>query len=127
MLGAIVREKYHTDYYVLHRYPKDVRPFYTMHCHDDPNYTCSFDAFIRGEEILSGAQRQHDPVILEANIKAKGVDPDSVRQYINAFTYGAQPHGGTGIGMERVVKLFTGIHNIKTASMFPRDPKRIIP
>jgi aspartyl-tRNA synthetase len=94
---------------------------------DDPNLTNSFDAFIRGEEILSGAQRVHDPAMLEANIREKEVDPDTLRSYINAFSYGAYPHGGTGIGLERVVKLFTGIHNIKTASMFPRDPKRIIP
>ena len=46
---------------MLHRYPLAVRPFYTMPCADDPNYSCSFDIFIRGEEIISGAQvLQHD-------------------------------------------------------------------
>lgn len=54
-LGALVREKYKTDFYVLHRYPKNARPFYTMPAHDDPNYTCSYDIFMRGEEIISGA------------------------------------------------------------------------
>lgn len=126
-LGDLVRAKYGTDFYVLHRYPTEARPFYTMPCADDPAYTCSFDAFIRGEEILSGAQRVHDPVLLEERIRSKDVEPDSLRSYINSFAYGATPHGGVGIGLERVVKLFTGIHNIKTASMFPRDPKRIIP
>lgn len=54
-LGKLVREKYGTDFYILHRYPKKARPFYTMPCHDDPNYTLSYDFFMRGEEIVSGA------------------------------------------------------------------------
>jgi len=49
---------------MLHRYPSTARPFYTMLCQDDPNFTCSYDFFMRGEEILSGAQRIHDPEIL---------------------------------------------------------------
>ena len=67
-LGEIVRKKYNTDFYILHRYPKTARPFYTMLCHDDPNFTCSYDFFMRGEEIISGAQRLHDPVMLEKRI-----------------------------------------------------------
>jgi aspartyl-tRNA synthetase len=56
-----VREKYETDFYILHRYPMSARPFYTAVCDDDPLYTCSYDFFMRGEEIMSGAQRIHDP------------------------------------------------------------------
>lgn len=44
------------EFYMLHRYPLAIRPFYTMPCKDDPRYSCSFDIFIRGEEIISGAQ-----------------------------------------------------------------------
>jgi aspartyl/asparaginyl-tRNA synthetase len=54
-LGAIVREKYDTDFYFLHRYPKQARPFYTMLAPDDDKFTCSYDFFMRGEEIVSGA------------------------------------------------------------------------
>lgn len=63
-LGDLVKKKYNTDFYILHRYPKNARPFYTMPAHDDPNYTCSYDIFMRGEEIISGAQRIHDPEFL---------------------------------------------------------------
>lgn len=63
-LGAIVRKKYDTDFYMLHRYPKTARPFYTMPCKDNPLFTNSYDFFMRGEEIVSGAQRLHDPVLL---------------------------------------------------------------
>ena len=55
-LGALVKERYGTEFYMLHRYPSAIRPFYTMPCKDDPRYSCSFDIFIRGEEIISGAQ-----------------------------------------------------------------------
>lgn len=54
-LGELVKKKYDSDFYVLHRYPKNARPFYTMPVHDDVNYTCSYDIFMRGEEIISGA------------------------------------------------------------------------
>lgn len=60
---------------MLHRYPAAARPFYTMPCQDDPNYTCSYDFFMRGEEILSGAQRIHDPHFLAENAKKIGVNP----------------------------------------------------
>jgi len=54
-LGKIVRKEYDTDFYMLHRYPVSARPFYTMICEDDPTYTNSYDFFMRGEEITSGA------------------------------------------------------------------------
>ena len=83
---------------MLHRYPVSARPFYTMLCEDDNNYTCSYDFFMRGEEILSGAQRIHDPVVLEERAIAKGIDPATIKDYIECFKYGAYPHGGGGIG-----------------------------
>ncbi|XP_037495491.1 uncharacterized protein LOC105640246 [Jatropha curcas] len=55
-LGQLVLEKYGTEFYILHRYPLAVRPFYTMPCYDDAKYSNSFDVFIRGEELISGAQ-----------------------------------------------------------------------
>jgi aspartyl-tRNA synthetase len=84
-LGAIVKKVYDTDFYMLHRYPKNARPFYTMPAHDDSNYTNSYDFFMRGEEILSGAQRIHDPVLLEQRAKECGINVDTIRDYINSF------------------------------------------
>lgn len=82
---------------------------------------------MRGEEILSGAQRCHDPEVLKAQAIERKIDPESIKDYIDCFKYGAYPHGGGGIGMERVVMLFCGLKNIRNASLFPRDPKRITP
>ncbi|XP_041019504.1 aspartate--tRNA ligase 2, cytoplasmic [Juglans microcarpa x Juglans regia] len=126
-LGQLVLEKYGTEFYILHRYPLAVRPFYTMPCFDNPTYSNSFDVFIRGEEIISGAQRVHVPEFLVERAQACGIDVKTISTYIDSFRYGAPPHGGFGVGLERVVMLFCGLNNIRKTSLFPRDPLRIAP
>uniref|UniRef100_A0A2P2L3Z0 aspartate--tRNA ligase n=1 Tax=Rhizophora mucronata TaxID=61149 RepID=A0A2P2L3Z0_RHIMU len=86
-LGQLVLEKYGTEFYVLHRYPLAVRPFYTMPCYDNPSYSNSFDVFIRGEEIISGAQRIHVPDFLAERAQACGVDVSTISTYIDSFRY----------------------------------------
>ncbi|MBR3071101.1 aspartate--tRNA(Asn) ligase, partial [Fibrobacter sp.] len=120
-LGKLVKDKYKTDFYILYGYPKSARPFYTMPDPKDDNFTNSFDAFIRGEEILSGAQRIHDYDLLLQKVKEKEINPETLSDYLNAFKLGAPAHGGAGIGLERVVKLFVGLGNIKKCVLFPRD------
>ncbi|KAK8918906.1 hypothetical protein KSP39_PZI021057 [Platanthera zijinensis] len=126
-LGHLVFEKYETEFYILHRYPLAVRPFYTMPCYDNQLYSNSFDVFIRGEEIISGAQRVHEPDLLTARAEARGIDVSTISAYINSFRYGSFPHGGFGVGLERVVMLFCGLSNIRQTSLFPRDPHRLAP
>ncbi|KAG1671000.1 hypothetical protein FOA52_014242 [Chlamydomonas sp. UWO 241] len=126
-LGALVKTKYGTDFYILHRYPQSARPFYTMPCDDDPGYSNSYDVFIRGEEIISGAQRVHDADLLLTRATACGIPVDTIKSYIDAFKFGAPPHAGAGVGLERVVMLYCGLNNIRKTSLFPRDPKRLTP
>jgi aspartyl-tRNA synthetase len=126
-LGQLVFEKYGTEFYILHQYPVAVRPFYTMPCPDDDRYSNSFDVFIRGEEIISGAQRVHVPDMLEKRAESLGIDVKTISTYIDAFRYGAPPHGGFGVGLERVVMLFCALNNIRKTSAFPRDPLRLAP
>ena len=126
-LGKIVKEKYGTDFYMLYGYPAAVRPFYTMLDPHDPNYTNSYDFFMRGEEITSGAQRIHCPEMLTARAKHFGIPVETIRDYIESFKYGAPAHGGAGFGLERIVKFYCNLHNIRKSSLFPRDPKRITP
>ena len=73
-LGALVKAKYDTDFYFLEKYPMNARPFYTMPCPDDERYSNSYDIFLRGEEISSGAQRIHDSELLIKKATEKGVD-----------------------------------------------------
>lgn len=126
-LGKLVKEKYDTDFYMMDRYPLSVRPFYTMPCPDDPTLSNSYDIFIRGEEILSGAQRIHDYDLLCERAAAWNIPIQSIQGYVDAFKHGALPHGGGGIGMERVVMLYLGLKNIRKSSMYPRDPNRLAP
>lgn len=126
-LGRLVKAKYDTDYFIIDKFPLELRPFYTMPDPNDPTLTNSYDFFMRGEEILSGAQRIHDPEFLCQQMLAKGVDPESMKGYIDGFRMGCPPHGGGGIGLERVLMLFLKLNNIRRASLFPRDPKRLEP
>ncbi|KAM0749398.1 aspartyl-tRNA synthetase [Meredithblackwellia eburnea MCA 4105] len=126
-LGVLVKEKYGTDYYIIDKFPLALRPFYTMPDPTDPVLSNSYDFFMRGEEILSGAQRLHDAPMLEERMKGVGINPEDMKSYVDAFRLGAPPHAGGGIGLERVVMLFLKLGNIRRASLYPRDPKRLEP
>ncbi|CDP04847.1 unnamed protein product [Coffea canephora] len=126
-LGQLVFEKYGTEFYILHRYPLAVRPFYTMPCYDNPAYSNSFDVFIRGEEIISGAQRVHVPELLAQRAESCGIDVRTISTYIDSFRCGAPTHGGFGVGLERVVMLYCALNNVRKTSLFPRDPQRLAP
>ncbi|KIK52831.1 hypothetical protein GYMLUDRAFT_88546 [Collybiopsis luxurians FD-317 M1] len=126
-LGRVVRAKYETDYYIIDKFPMELRPFYTMPDPTDPTLSNSYDFFMRGEEILSGAQRIHEPKLLERQMRGQGIDPESMRGYLDGFRLGCSPHGGGGIGLERVLMLFLKLNNIRRASLFPRDPRRLEP
>ncbi|MCJ1450145.1 hypothetical protein MMC28_000474 [Mycoblastus sanguinarius] len=126
-LGELVKEKYHTDYYILDKFPASARPFYTMPDPKDPKTTNSFDIFLRGQEIISGGQRIHDFHMLEGQMKAQGVDPSGMEDYMDGFRYAAPPHAGAGIGLERIVMLMLQLGNIRFASLFYRDPKSLPP
>jgi len=126
-LGRIVRAKYNTDFYIVDKYPLTARPFYTMPCPNDPKYTNSYDAFIRGEEITSGAQRIHDVDLLKKRATECNIPFSNIEKYLESFKFGAYPHGGAGIGLERVVMLYLGLNNIRKSTMFPRTPDRLTP
>ena len=127
LLGEIVAEVHGQDFYIIDKFPSNVRPFYTMPDPVDPKWSNSYDIFIRGEEVTSGAQRIHDSEMLLRRGAELGVDLGPIKDYVDSFKYGAHPHAGGGIGLERVVMLFLGLPNIRKSSMFPRDPRRLTP
>jgi len=127
-LGKMVKEKYGTDFFMLDKYPSAIRPFYTMPDPEDKRYSNSYDMFIRGQEICSGAQRCHDPDLVLEILKEKEIEAgEGLKSYIESFRHGVSPHAGAGIGLERVVFLYLGLDNVRKASMFPRDPNRCSP
>ncbi|KAJ3316037.1 aspartate--tRNA ligase dps1 [Boothiomyces sp. JEL0838] len=126
-LGELVKEKYNTDFFILDKFPLSVRPFYTMPDPNKPGYSNSYDFFMRGEEILSGAQRIHDAEYLTQRATEFGIDVGTIKPYIDAFKYGASPHAGGGVGLERVLMFYLNLGNIRKSTLFPRDPKRLAP
>ncbi|MBN2078953.1 MAG: Asp-tRNA(Asn)/Glu-tRNA(Gln) amidotransferase subunit GatA [Spirochaetes bacterium] len=108
-------------------YPVKKRPMYTMPDERVPGYTRSFDLLYRGIEITTGGQRIHDYEALRENMRMLGFNPAEFRHYLEAFRYGMPPHGGLGMGLERLTMKIMGLNNIREASLFPRDMQRIAP
>ncbi len=109
----------------VHDWPLKGKPFYIMP--KGKNLSCGFDAIYQGTEISSGGQRVHIPKLLEERLKAKGLDPKDFKSYIDSFRYGAPPHAGWGMGVERLTTLILGLKNIRESVMFPRDRDRLSP
>jgi aspartyl-tRNA synthetase len=126
-LGSIVKSIYGTDLFVLTEYPTSARPFYTKQLEENPLYTKSYDIIFRGVEICSGAQRENNPVQLNKQIADLGLSTAPFEDYLKSFKYGSPPHGGGGLGLERVLILYFDLGNVKLGSLFPRDPSRITP
>jgi len=120
------KKNYGSDFIFLTHYPTRLRPFYSMPS-ADPQYTETFDLLFRGVEIASGGQRINDYNQLVANIKKFKLNPEQFEHYLNIFKYGMPPHGGWGLGSERIVQKILGLGSIKEAILFPRDVKRLTP
>ncbi len=114
-----------SDYIFITHYPVSKRPFYTYEDEADKGFTKSFDLLFRGVEITTGGQRVHNYAHLIERMKLKGLDPDKFSFYLQAFKYGIPPHGGWGMGLERLTQKFCGLDNVKEATLFPRDINRI--
>ena len=108
-------------------YPIKKRPMYTMPDERLPGYTRSFDLLYRGLEITTGGQRIHDYEMLKKNIIDFGGNPMSFKYYTDCFKFGMPPHGGLGLGLERITKQMLNLKNIREASLFPRDINRLTP
>ena len=116
---------HNSDFIFVTNFPTAKRPFYTYRDEKDPTYTKGFDLLFRGVEITTGAQRIHDYDALVSSMKDKKLDPDKFSYYLQAFKSGMPPHGGFGLGLERLTAKLLGIENVKEAALFPRDMNRI--
>ena len=109
----------------VHDWPLEGKTFYIMP--KGKELSCGFDAIYKGMEISSGGQRIHLPELLTERLKAKGLNPKDFTSYIESFKYGAPPHAGFGMGVERLTMVLLGLNNIREAVMFPRDRDRLTP
>ncbi len=127
LIGEYAKKEWESDFVFLTHYPVTVRPFYTMPDFQNKKLTFSFDLIFRGVEIATGGQRIHDYYQLIDNMKKHKLDPNDYKHYLDIFRYGMPPHGGWGMGSERIVQKILGLNSIKEAVLFPRDVKRLTP
>jgi aspartyl/asparaginyl-tRNA synthetase len=125
LLCQYAKEKLGSDFIFITHYPVSKRPFYTYKSADMEGMTDSFDLLFKGVEITSGGQRIHDYDELVESMKAKGLDPEKFEFYLQAFKTGIPPHGGIGLGVERLTQKILGLDNVKKATLFPREINRI--
>jgi len=124
-LGEIMKEKGHDMYWIV-EYPEEAKPFYIMEKDGTP-YSYSFDLDYKGQEISSGGQREHRYDRLAQRMQGKGLDPSAFNFYLDAFRFGMPPHGGWGLGVERLVQKMLDLPNIRETILFPRDRIRLVP
>ncbi|HQG09430.1 MAG TPA: aspartate--tRNA(Asn) ligase [Candidatus Pacearchaeota archaeon] len=118
-------KKFNSDFIFITHFPMSKRPMYTYEDENDPGYAKGFDLLFRGIEVTTGGQRIHNYEKLVLAIKQKGLNPEKFNYYLQAFKYGMPPHGGLGMGLERLTAKLIGVDNVREAALFPRDIHRI--
>lgn len=127
LIGRYFQEEYGADFVFVTHYPSKKRPFYAMDDPEDSRYTLSFDLLYHGLEITTGGQRIHDYRMLTEKIAARGMTEEGLEQYLDTFRYGMPPHGGLGIGLERLTMKLAGEDNVRETTLYPRDLSRLEP
>ena len=119
----LAKDKFNHEFMFITDYPKDKRAFYHMRKNGVPQ---GYDLVWRGVEITTGAQREHRYEILKQQAEEKGLGED-VKFYLEFFKYGCPPHGGFGLGLDRITMLLLNIPTIKEVEFIFRGPNRITP
>lgn len=127
LIGRYFKEEYDRDFVFVTHYPTKKRPFYAMEDPADPRFTLSFDLLFKGLEVTTGGQRIHDYQEILAKMEKRHMEPEDIASYLMIFKYGMPPHGGLGIGLERLTMRLLDEQNVRETSLFPRDVTRLEP
>lgn len=127
LIGRYFKEEYDSDFVFVTHYPSKKRPFYAMDDPENAKFTLSFDLLFRGLEVTTGGQRIHDYETIIRKMESRGMDPEDIASYLMIFKYGMPPHGGLGIGLERLTMRLLDEQNVRETSLFPRDVTRLEP
>jgi len=128
ILWEYVKKKYNCDFYYFNGFPHKIKPFYVMEGDgENKEWAKSVDLNFRGMEMSSGGQREHRYDKLMKNVKDKKMPLENVEWFVKFFKYGAPPHGGFSIGIERLTQVLLGLSNVREATLFPRDTERLVP
>jgi nondiscriminating aspartyl-tRNA synthetase len=126
-IGRYAKERLGSEFIFVTHYPSKKRPVYAMDDPDDPRYTLSFDLLFRGMEVTTGGQRIHEYEKQLEKIRSRGMDEAGFQCYLLIHKHGMPPHGGLGMGLERLLKQLIETPNIRNACLFPRDTNRLAP
>jgi nondiscriminating aspartyl-tRNA synthetase len=131
LICAWAGREYGVDLAFVNEFPRRYRPFYTYPLDSGESgaaaLTMSFDSLFRGLEITTGGRRQHDYQVFLETLPKFGLKPEDFAGYLSLLKYGCPPHGGFAVGCERLTQKILGLANVKEASLFPRDRKRVEP
>ena len=128
-LGEAMKRDKNCELYFITEFPTSLKrgTFYAKRYDEDPETTGYFDLDYRGQEIVSGGQREHRYDKLTEQMRENNFNLDSFEFYLKAFRYGMPPHGGFGFGVERYVQKMLDLPNIREAVLYPRDRARLVP
>lgn len=127
LLCEIIKKQYNCDFIFVTHYKSSKRPFYAMDTKENPEVTESFDLIFRGMEITTGGQRINDYNMQLEKMLKRSMNPENFADFLMAHKYGLPPHGGLGLGLERLTGKILGFQNIRLSTMFPRDINRLTP
>lgn len=129
ILGDYVEEKYDTEFFYITEFPTQVKKntFYAMRKDYDPSLTTYFDLEYKGQELVSGGQREHRYDVLIEQMNELDLETEEFESYLQPFKYGMPPHGGIGLGLDRLLQKMLDFKNVREAILFPRDPDRLEP
>lgn len=127
LLCELVEREYGSELVFVTHYPSKKRPFYAMDDPENPSETLSFDLLFRGLEVTTGGQRIHGYDEQVAKITARGMEPEVFESYLMIHKHGMPPHGGLGMGLERLTSRLIKQDNVRYSALFPRDIHRLTP
>ncbi len=126
-LGKYVKEKFKTDFFFVNRFPFAVKPFYVMKVDEEPQWARSVDLMFKGMEQSSGGQREHRYEKIMWQLKEKQMNAEGMKWFTDVFKYGIPSMGGFSLGIERFTQQLLDLENVREATLFPRDPERLLP
>ncbi|MEK7505811.1 MAG: aspartate--tRNA(Asn) ligase [Patescibacteria group bacterium] len=127
IIGEWAKETHNHDFVFVTEYHKSKSAFYHMRLKEGSDFSRRADLLYKGLEVTTLAQREHRVEILERQAKEKGMDTESLKDYLNFFRFGCPPHGGGGIGPGRIIMRILDLPNVREATYLPRDVKRLNP
>jgi len=127
LLCELVKKQTGSEFVFVTHYPSTKRPFYAMESKENPAETLSFDLLFRGLEVTTGGQRIHNYTEQVAKMEARGMNVEAFESYLMMHKAGMPPHGGLGLGLERLTSKLLQQENVRFSTLFPRDINRLTP